>query len=139
MTARYVYFFQAADGLVKIGQSGDPRVRLNALSFEVGHRLTVIGVMPSNDARAEEALIHRKCARHHAKGEWFKREVIPKLESYRQRFLAELPESRRVLIQTAVSHEMHAALEAHAKREGRTLTNFLRYELGKLVGVIDPN
>lgn len=137
MTVRYVYFFQADNGHVKIGQSGDPRVRLNTLSYVVGHRLTVIGVMPSDDARAEEIAIHRACDEHHFEGEWFRPDVRTKIESYRHRFLAELPEARRVLIQTAVSPELCEALEARAKNEGRTLANLMRYELGKIVGVTE--
>jgi hypothetical protein len=39
------------------------------------------------------------------------------------------------LVQTWVSPEMWKALVAKAKSEGRTLANFARRELGKLVGI----
>jgi hypothetical protein len=39
------------------------------------------------------------------------------------------------LVQTWVSHEMRKALDALAKKEGRTLANYVRRELGKISGV----
>lgn len=39
------------------------------------------------------------------------------------------------LVQTWVSPEMWKALVAKAKGEGRTLANFMRRELGKIVGI----
>lgn len=39
------------------------------------------------------------------------------------------------LVQTWVSPKMHKALGARAQREGRTLANFVRRELGKIVGI----
>ena len=41
------------------------------------------------------------------------------------------------LVQTWVSPELRKALDAKAKSEGRTLANFVRRELGKLVGVVE--
>jgi len=41
------------------------------------------------------------------------------------------------LVQTWVSPEMWKALCAKAKSEGRTLANFTRRELGKLVGIAE--
>jgi predicted DNA-binding protein len=41
------------------------------------------------------------------------------------------------LVQTWVSPEMRKALDAKAKIEGRTLANYVRRELGKLVGFIE--
>lgn len=41
------------------------------------------------------------------------------------------------LVQTWVSHEMRKALDAKAKSEGRTLANYVRRELGKLVGMAE--
>lgn len=41
------------------------------------------------------------------------------------------------LVQTWVSPELRKALDALAKKEGRTLANFVRRELGKIVGVAE--
>ena len=41
------------------------------------------------------------------------------------------------LAQTWVSPELWKALNARAKSEGRTLANFMRHELGKLVGIAE--
>lgn len=41
------------------------------------------------------------------------------------------------LVQTWVTPELRKALDAKAKSEGRTLANFVRRELGKLVGVVE--
>jgi hypothetical protein len=41
------------------------------------------------------------------------------------------------LVQTWVSPEMWKALVAKAKSEGRTLANFTRRELGKIVGIAE--
>jgi hypothetical protein len=41
------------------------------------------------------------------------------------------------LVQTWVSLEMRKALDARAKSEGRTLANFVRHELGKIVGIAE--
>lgn len=41
------------------------------------------------------------------------------------------------LVQAWVSPEMRKALDAKAKSEGRTLANFVRRELGKLVGITE--
>lgn len=41
------------------------------------------------------------------------------------------------LAQTWVSPELWKALNARAKSEGRTLANFMRRELGKLVGIAE--
>lgn len=38
------------------------------------------------------------------------------------------------LVQIWVSHRMKKALGVRARREGRTLANFVRRELGKIVG-----
>jgi hypothetical protein len=39
------------------------------------------------------------------------------------------------LVQAWVSHELRKALDAKAKSEDRTLANYVRRELGKLVGI----
>jgi hypothetical protein len=39
------------------------------------------------------------------------------------------------LVQAWVSYEMRKALDAKAKSEGHTLANYVRRELGKLVGI----
>jgi hypothetical protein len=41
------------------------------------------------------------------------------------------------LVQTWVSPELRKALDAKSKSEGRTLANFVRRELGKLVGIAE--
>ncbi len=41
------------------------------------------------------------------------------------------------LVQTWVSPELRKALDTKAKSEGRTLANFIRRELGKLVGIAE--
>lgn len=39
------------------------------------------------------------------------------------------------LVQTWVSPELKKALDVQAKNEGRTLANYVRRELGRIVGV----
>lgn len=136
MKAHYIYFFQDAKLRVKIGRTADPRRRLRALSGLVGHRLTIIGVMLSDDACAEESAIHRALAEHRIEGEWFDSIVVSKLDPYRTRFLDDLPETD-VLIQTWTSPELYDALVARAKSEGRTLANFVRRELDKILGAAE--
>jgi len=41
------------------------------------------------------------------------------------------------LVQTWVSPELKKALDAKAKSEGRTIANYVRRELGKLVGIAE--
>ena len=41
------------------------------------------------------------------------------------------------LVQTWVSVELRKALDALAKKEGRTLANYVRRELGKLAGIAE--
>jgi predicted DNA-binding protein len=41
------------------------------------------------------------------------------------------------LVQTWVSPELRKALDALAKKEGRTLANFVRYQLGKIAGIAE--
>ena len=41
------------------------------------------------------------------------------------------------LVQTWVSPELRKALDALAKKEGRTLANYVRRELGKLAGLAE--
>lgn len=41
------------------------------------------------------------------------------------------------LVQTWVSPELRKALDALAKKEGRTLANYVRRELGKIVGIAE--
>lgn len=41
------------------------------------------------------------------------------------------------LVQAWVSPKLRKALDARAKSEGRTLANFVRRELGKLVGLAE--
>jgi hypothetical protein len=42
------------------------------------------------------------------------------------------------LVQAWVSPKMRELLEALAKSEGRSLANFVRHELGKIAGMLDP-
>jgi len=41
------------------------------------------------------------------------------------------------LVQTWVSPELRKALDALAKKEGRTLANYVRRELGRIAGVTE--
>ena len=41
------------------------------------------------------------------------------------------------LVQTWVSPELRKALDALAKKEGRTLANYVRRELGKIAGITE--
>ena len=41
------------------------------------------------------------------------------------------------LVQTWVSPELRKALDALAKKEGRTLANYVRRELGKIAGIAE--
>jgi predicted DNA-binding protein len=132
----YVYFYQAADTTVKVGWSADPQYRLRALSSIAGHRLTVIGVMLSDKTRKEEARILRDFAEHCLEGEWFDAAVLPKIEIYRSRFLAELPETQQ-LIQCWLSPEAWEAFNTLAKKEGRSRANLMRYTLYKLIGLAE--
>lgn len=136
MSQGYVYFFQDKDTRVKIGQSTDPHRRLLALSRHAGHRLNVIGVMPSDEPLTEEAAIHSAFAEHCIEGEWFNAACVAAIDIYRPRFLARLPESQK-LVQIWTSPEFHAACVSRAKSEGRSLANWLRRELTKIAGVAE--
>lgn len=132
MSQGYVYFFQSVDTRVKIGKTDDPHRRLRDLSHD-GRRLTVIGVMQSTEPLAEEAAILRECAEHCVEGEWFNSAVLTKIEAYRHRFLKTLPAPKQVLIQSWVTPDLYEALVARAKSEGRSLSNFARQELTKIL------
>ena len=131
MSQRYVYFFQNAEGFVKIGQSANPAARCKMLSYEAGHRLKVVGVMASEDSLVEERAIQRACAEHHFEREWFRPGALQTIEGFQHRFLEVMPEPPQRLVQTSVSEELYKALAARAKSEKRSIANFIRHELSK--------
>ncbi len=133
---RYVYFFQAANGLIKIGQSGDPAARLKALQHVAKQRLVVIGVMLSAHALKEEAAIHRECVEWHFEGEWFRAGALQKVDNYRSRFLAEMPLGAQLNVQTWISADAYDALIAAAKTSTRSISSFVRRTLYKELGLV---
>lgn len=67
---RSVYFVRAANGLVKIGVSADPRGRLKSLQTASPVRLELALVLPGQGADGEAAL-HARFAAYRSHGEWF--------------------------------------------------------------------
>jgi hypothetical protein len=71
----WVYFIEAIGAdLSKIGSSGDPDRRLAQLQTGSGHRLRLIGVIPSATPSFTEACVQKRFhrARVRPDGEWFK-------------------------------------------------------------------
>lgn len=69
---RYVYFVQADTlRLVKIGVAVDLSNRLSALRTGNADTLTVLGVIPDDDARTLERALHHEFRAHWHHGEWF--------------------------------------------------------------------
>lgn len=66
-----VYFVQAANGLIKIGVSGDPHGRFQRLRTMSPIALTLLAVIPGAGAEGESAL-HLWLAAHRSHGEWFR-------------------------------------------------------------------
>lgn len=70
----WVYFIEAeGTDLVKIGSSADPRRRLYQLQTGSGHRLRLIGAMPTPTPSGTEAFVHRRFRYNRVRpdGEWF--------------------------------------------------------------------
>ena len=61
--------------------------------------------------------------------------ATPKARSNEER--TEKHRKTHKLVQTWVSPELRKALDALAKKEGRTLANYVRRELGKIAGVTE--
>jgi hypothetical protein len=135
----YIYFFQARDGLVKIGKSIDPAARLKTLSRRAGHQLVVIGAMWSKNVLVEEAAIHRKCADSLFRDEWFRPEVLPKVEGYRARFLTKLPIARQTQLRKRHCKHVNLRLpgqlvrkiEIAARRDQRSLNSMFEVIVSK--------
>lgn len=72
VTASFVYFIESSDdGLIKIGQSGDPERRLRSLQTGSWQKLSILGTVPGG--RSEERAWHDRF--HFARvpgGEWFR-------------------------------------------------------------------
>ena len=66
---RDLYVFQASDGRIKIGRSGNPRKRRLALQTAVGRKLITVMVLPGRGA--DETAVHQALSRHRLIGEWF--------------------------------------------------------------------
>lgn len=64
-----VYFIQRADGLVKIGFSHSPQLRLSQLKTQHGCGMTLLAT--TQGARLKEAELHKKFAEDRVAGEWF--------------------------------------------------------------------
>jgi len=95
----YVYFAGGdKNGLVKIGFSKDPKVRLASLQTKATGPVTLLAVMPAENIQSERA-VHAKFA-HLAKGnEWFQH--APELRSFieeAKRHLVPAPGSRQLTI-----------------------------------------
>lgn len=66
-----VYFIQVGDaGLVKIGVSSNPLVRLASLQTSHSDELRLIGTMPGK--RSKERELHDRFASLRVRGEWFR-------------------------------------------------------------------
>lgn len=74
----YVAHCQAL-GLIKIGYSHKPTVRLKTLENAVRpHALKLIGTL--NGGRRLEAVLHATYAEDRVNGEWFKDSILPKVK-----------------------------------------------------------
>jgi len=70
--ARYVYFVQAATTrLVKIGVARDPRKRTCDMQVGSPDKLTLVGVIASEDPHALERKLHGQFRGDWSHGEWF--------------------------------------------------------------------
>lgn len=65
----HVYFIRRDDGLVKIGYSHDPAVRLSQLKQQ--HQCGMEILATTSGARAAEKYLHERFSAHRATGEWF--------------------------------------------------------------------
>jgi hypothetical protein len=67
----FVYFVRdTGTGLVKIGFSENPWLRLCKMQADCPSRLELVGLMEGD--RQLESAIHRECARQRVRGEWFR-------------------------------------------------------------------
>jgi hypothetical protein len=72
-----VYFIRNDDA-VKIGISYEPRERLSSLATSNHGKLELLGTMKGGGPK--EKALHRKFAKHHIKGEWFR--WVPQIADY---------------------------------------------------------
>lgn len=69
----YIYVIGEKGGPYKIGYSGSPNQRLNALrqSTRMDLEIWLTGELPYKNARGVELLTHKILAEHRVEGEWF--------------------------------------------------------------------
>jgi hypothetical protein len=68
----FVYVVQwGDDGPVKIGSSGKPSLRLQALQVSNWHKLHLRAVVPTYASGLAEELAHKLAAQHNIRAEWF--------------------------------------------------------------------
>lgn len=86
---RYVYFIQSGGdgGLIKIGVTTDPQLRLKRLQTGSAAPLRLLGAVKGDEAM--ERAYHAHFAAHHVRGEWFApvpavlAAIPPKIDGYR--------------------------------------------------------
>lgn len=69
--AGYVYAMLADNGLVKIGKSKTPGIRLDRLDVVLPYRMSLLCCFAADDALAEEKALHERFTDRRVNGEWF--------------------------------------------------------------------
>lgn len=83
----FVYAMSAANGLVKIGYSEKPRLRLSKINSDAGSPCELVGFVAAT--RAQEKDLHTLLAPERSYGEWYRRERLV------AHFMSQLPASSR--------------------------------------------
>lgn len=73
MDQEFVYFISHDHGPIKIGKARDVKKRLSSLQTSCPHRLSVLGIMPSDGSL--EGKLHRQFSTLRMRGEWFRRDA----------------------------------------------------------------
>jgi hypothetical protein len=67
----YVYLIRSVTGHYKIGYSRNPDDRLRTFSVKLPFEVEFEHLIPSDDMRADERMLHEKFEDKHVNGEWF--------------------------------------------------------------------
>lgn len=121
----FVYAMAAANGLVKIGYSEKPRLRLSKINSDAGSPCELVGFVPAT--RAQEADLHKLLTPERSYREWYRHGELT------AHFLSLLPvmQGRRAGgRQRKFSQAGAHPLSTYRARSGKTLG-----DLAKLVGV----
>lgn len=131
----YVYFAQAADGLVKIGWTRDVQNRVYFLSGYGHGRVTLLGV--AEGSRQLERHFHRRYHRARVTGEWFRpTRALVRYAKSRHQDIASIPVYSRFgspCERVALKLDIHVvdALRSIAAEDGRSIDGQANYMIKK--------